>query len=42
MSDTKVALKCAPVHGADSATVYGEWLGCSAAEVEELRHRKAI
>jgi len=42
MSDTKVALKCAPIHGADSATVYGEWLGCTAAEVDDLRQRKAI
>src|SRR6516225_9064418 len=27
MSDSKVALKCAPIHGADSETIYGEWLG---------------
>ena len=42
MSDTKVALKCAPIHGADSETVYGEWLGCTVDEVEALRQRKAI
>jgi formyl-CoA transferase len=42
MSDTKVALKCAPVHGADSEAIYGEWLGCSAAEVKDMRQRKVI
>ena len=29
MSDSKVALKCAPIHGADTEAIYGEWLGCS-------------
>ena len=28
MSDTKVALKCAPILGGDSEAIYGEWLGC--------------
>ena len=42
MSDTKVALKSAPIHGADSETIYGEWLGCSPAEVEDMRQRKVI
>jgi formyl-CoA transferase len=42
MSDTKVALKCAPIHGADSEAIYGEWLGISAAEVKDMRHRKVI
>jgi formyl-CoA transferase len=42
MSDTKVALKCAPVLGGDSEAIYGEWLGCSAAEVKDMRHRKVI
>jgi len=42
MSDTKVALKCAPALGADSETIYGEWLGYSAAEVKDMRQRKVI
>ena len=42
MSDTKVALKCAPLLGADSEVVYGEWLGCSASDVQALRQRKVI
>jgi formyl-CoA transferase len=42
MSDSKVALKCAPIHGADTEAIYGEWLGCSAAEVTDMRQRKVI
>jgi formyl-CoA transferase len=42
MSDTRVALKSAPIHGADSEAIYGEWLGCSPAEVEDMRQRKVI
>jgi len=42
MSDTKVGLKCAPILGADSEAIYCEWLGCSAAEVKEMRERKVI
>ena len=42
MSDTKVALKCAPALGADSEAIYGEWLGCSANEVKDMRLRKVI
>jgi formyl-CoA transferase len=42
MSDSKVPLKCAPIHGADTAAIYGEWLGCSADEVQDLRQRQAI
>jgi len=42
MSETKVPLKCAPIHGADSEAIYGEWLGASAAEVADLRRRKVI
>ena len=42
MSDSKVALTSAPLHGADNAAIYGEWLGCSAAEVEDLKQRKVI
>jgi crotonobetainyl-CoA:carnitine CoA-transferase CaiB-like acyl-CoA transferase len=42
MSDTKVALKCAPALGADSEAIYGAWLGCSAGEVKDMRQRKVI
>ena len=42
MSDTKVALKCAPVLGADCEAIYGEWLGCSADEVKDMRQAKVI
>ena len=42
MSDTKVALKSSPVHGADSETIYAEWLGCTPAEVKDMRQRKVI
>ena len=38
----KVALKCAPIHGADTEAIYGEWLGCSVAEVKDMRQRKVI
>src|SRR5258708_5211759 len=42
MSDSKVPLKCAPILGADSEAIYGEWLGCSPHEAEQLRRGKAI
>jgi formyl-CoA transferase len=42
MSETKVPLTCAPVHGADSEAIYGAWLDCSPAEVADLRRRKVI
>jgi formyl-CoA transferase len=42
MSDTKVPVKCAPIHGADSEAIYGEWLDCSTAEVADMRRRKVI
>ncbi len=42
MSDTKVPLKCAPVLGADCEAIYGEWLGCSADEVKQMRQAKVI
>jgi formyl-CoA transferase len=42
MSDTKVPLKSAPVLGADSEAIYGEWLGRPAAEVKDMRQRKVI
>src|SRR5215510_252707 len=42
MSDTKVPLKCAPILGADCEAIYGEWLGCTADEVKEMRQTKVI
>jgi formyl-CoA transferase len=42
MSDTKVALKCAPILGADCEAIYGEWLGCSPDEVKDMRQGKVI
>ena len=42
MSDTKVELENAPILGGDSEAIYGEWLGCSAAEVKDMRQRKVI
>ena len=42
MSDSKVALKCAPILGADSEAIYGEWLGCSPDEVKDMRKANVI
>ncbi len=42
MSDSKVSLKCAPILGADSEAIYGEWLGCSPDEVRDMRQGKVI
>ena len=42
MSDSKVPLKCAPILGADSEAIYGEWLACSPDEVRDMRQRKVI
>jgi len=42
MSDSKVPLRSAPILGADSEAIYGEWLGCSPDEVREMRQDKMI
>jgi formyl-CoA transferase len=42
MSDSKVPLRSAPILGADSEAIYGEWLGCSPDEVRETRQDKMI
>jgi formyl-CoA transferase len=42
MSDTKVAIKAAPILGGDSEAVFGDWLGCSADQVKDMRQRKVI
>ncbi|MBV8577867.1 MAG: CoA transferase [Acetobacteraceae bacterium] len=42
MSDTQVPLRSAPILGADCEAIYGEWLGCSADEVKDMRQAKVI
>lgn len=42
MSDSQVPIRSSPLHGADNEAVYGEWLGCSADEVAEMRRRSVI
>ncbi|MGH6679176.1 MAG: CoA transferase, partial [Bradyrhizobium sp.] len=42
MSDSTVPLKCAPILGADSEAIYGEWLGCSPDEVRQMRQARVI
>lgn len=42
MSDSTVPLQCAPLLGADSDAIYGEWLGLSPAEVQDMRQSKVI
>jgi formyl-CoA transferase len=42
MSDTKVPIKMAPILGGDSEAIYAEWLGCTAADVKDMRQRKVI
>ena len=37
MSDSRVAVKTAPVHGGNNREIYGDWLGYSAEEIEKLR-----
>jgi len=42
MSDSKVPIQSAPLHGSDNEAVYGEWLGCTADEVADMRTRSVI
>src|SRR5260370_10268407 len=42
MSDSKVPLKCAPILGADSEAIYGEWLGCSPHQGRDMRPGKGV
>jgi len=42
MSDTHVPIKPSPLHGADNVAIYGEWLGLSSDEVEDLKVRDVI
>jgi formyl-CoA transferase len=42
MSESHVPVTAAPLLGQDNATVYGELLGCSGAEIEQLRAEEVI
>jgi formyl-CoA transferase len=42
MSDSAVAVRSAPLLGQNNADVYGELLGCSAQQLEELRATHVI
>ena len=42
MSDSKVPIRTAPLHGGDNEAIYGEWLGCSPEEVQDMRKRDVI
>ncbi|NKC14312.1 MAG: formyl-CoA transferase [Gammaproteobacteria bacterium] len=42
MSASHVPIEPAPLHGADNAAIYGEWLGYTAAQVADMRARNII
>jgi formyl-CoA transferase len=42
MSDTKVPITAAPLHGADNEAIYSAWLGCSQDDVREMRKKGII
>jgi formyl-CoA transferase len=42
MSDSFVPVKSSPLHGADNASIYGDWLGFSEDEVKDMRTREVI
>ncbi len=42
MSQSKVPVRSAPLHGGNNAEIYGDWLGLSAAEVEKMRDENVI
>ncbi len=42
MSDSNVPIRSAPLHGGDNEAIYGDWLGCSAEEVQDMRKRDVI
>jgi len=37
MSDSKVPMQTAPVHGGGNEEIYGDWLGISAKGVQKMR-----
>ena len=42
MSDSKVPVKPAPIHGGNNQDIYGGWLGYSAEEVAKMREDNII
>jgi formyl-CoA transferase len=42
MSDSHVPVVSSPLLGADNEAIYGDWLGCSADDVRDMRERKVI
>ncbi len=42
MSDSKVPVSTAPIHGGNNEEVYGNWLGLSAEEVKKMREENVI
>ena len=42
MSDTKVPIKSAPLHGSGNESIYGDWLGCTPQEVADMRAKAVI
>lgn len=42
MSDSKVPLKTAPVHGGNNEEIYGDWLGYSSEDVAKMREDNII
>jgi formyl-CoA transferase len=42
MSDSKVPVRTAPVHGGNNEEIYGDWLGYSAEEVAKMREENVI
>jgi len=42
MSDSKVPVQTAPVHGGNNEEIYGDWLGISAEEVQKMRANNVI
>ena len=42
MSDSKVPIQTAPLHGGDNEAIYGDWLGYTPEEVKDLRAREII
>ena len=42
MSDSKVPVQTAPVHGGNNEEIYGDWLGISVEEVQKMRANNVI
>ena len=42
MSDSKVPVQTAPVHGGNNEEIYGDWLGISVEEVQKMRADNVI